>query len=202
VIPIIRGRYGYGAAFLLPTIFMVSAILLFISKRNDYIHHKPGEDGASLPTIFKLCWWLIRKKLWALSWVASTFPPSWGPGEIPGVVRRSNGQHNFVPLENENDVTQNDSSNDIISQQLNDAAQVIHVLPILAMFPIFWALYDQQGSVWTLQATRMELYGLQPEQMTLINPIEIMIFVPLFDRVIYPAMECRGINVAPLRRMS
>jgi len=98
------------------------------------------------------------------------------------------------------DTTGNNGGVDVVDRQLQDAAQALHVLPIMAMLPIFWCLYDQQGSVWTLQATRMELNGLQPEQMTLINPVEIMILVPLFEKCIYPRLPER--SVRPLRRMS
>jgi POT family proton-dependent oligopeptide transporter len=87
------------------------------------------------------------------------------------------------------------------NQQLSDAAQALHVMPIMGMLPIFWMLYDQQGSVWTLQATRMALHGLQPEQLNVVNPVQIMIFIPLFDRCIYPAMERQGWNISHLRRM-
>jgi dipeptide/tripeptide permease len=30
------------------------------------------------------------------------------------------------------------------NQQLNDSKQALRVLPIMAMFPVFWMLYDQQ----------------------------------------------------------
>jgi dipeptide/tripeptide permease len=82
-----------------------------------------------------------------------------------------------------------------------DAAQALHVLPILMMFPVFWMLYDQQGSVWTLQANRMALHGLEPEQLNVLNPIGILMFIPLFDQIIYPFLENTGWNIAPLRRM-
>jgi dipeptide/tripeptide permease len=97
-----------------------------------------------------------------------------------------------------------DSSDNAQWQEIiEDAQQMLHILPILLMFPIFWTLYDQQGSVWTLQATRMYLpLGLQPEQMNILNPVEILIFVPLFDQIIYPRLEERGINIRPVRRMA
>lgn len=31
--------------------------------------------------------------------------------------------------------------------------------------------------------------GLEPEQMAVVNPILILILLPLFDRVIYPAVR-------------
>jgi proton-dependent oligopeptide transporter, POT family len=90
-----------------------------------------------------------------------------------------------------------------LQQQMDDAAQLVRVLPILAMFPIYWCLYDQQGSVWTLQATRMDLpFGIQAEQLNMVNPVQIMLLIPLFDRVIYPFLEKRSWNISPLRRMS
>jgi dipeptide/tripeptide permease len=221
VIPIVRGRIGFGAAFLLSCVFMVTAVALFFSHRNKYVHQEPGKDGSSLSTTFRLCWWLFRQQLWAHRWVAKTFP-IWRPGATPPI---RSGQHALIrPNSEEADASDSKDQekegitgsaidaniengkdtrdSEIINQQLDDAAQALHVLPILAMFPIFWALYDQQGSVWTLQATRMSLNGLQPEQLNLVNPVEIMLFIPLFDRIIYPAMQARGWDIAPLRRMA
>jgi dipeptide/tripeptide permease len=210
VVPIIRGHFGFGAAFLLACLFMITAMSLFFTKRREYVHHEPGQDGTSLLTTFRLCWWLFRQQVWSYQWVARTFP-FWRPLADP---LPQGGRHALLPTieedeaadskehESDDDHDDGDSHNEILNQQLDDAAQALHVLPILAMFPVFWALYDQQGSVWTLQATRMDLNGLQPEQMNLVNPLEIMAFIPIFDRLIYPAMQARGWDIAPLRRMS
>lgn len=209
VVPTVRSHFGFGVSFSVSCVFMVSAVLLFLSKRREYVRNEPGEDGSSLLTTFRLCWWLFRQQIWSYRWVARNFP-FWRPAASPFT---GSGQHALVPtseekgaadskeLENADD-GDSDSDNEIMNQQLDDAAQALHVLPILAMFPIFWALYDQQSSVWTLQATRMALNGLQPEQLNIVNPVEIMVFIPLFDSWIYPAMEARGWNIAPLRRMS
>jgi dipeptide/tripeptide permease len=209
VVPIVRRHLGFGASFSVSCVFMVSAVSLFLSKRREYVRNEPGADGSSLLTTFRLCWWLFRQQIWSYRWVATNFP-FWRPAASPFM---GGGQHALVPTSEESgtasskgpaneDEGDNDCNSEIMNQQLDDAAQALHVLPILAMFPIFWALYDQQSSVWTLQATRMALSGLQPEQLNIVNPVEIMIFIPLFDRWIYPAMEARGWNIAPLRRMS
>jgi dipeptide/tripeptide permease len=209
VVPIVRRHLGFGASFSVSCVFMVSAVSLFLSKRREYVRNEPGADGSSLLTTFRLCWWLFRQQIWSYRWVAINFPV-WRPAASPFT---GSGQHTPVPTSEDNGAASSkgldnedegdiDSNSEIMNQQLDDAAQALHVLPILAMFPIFWALYDQQSSVWTLQATRMALSGLQPEQLNIVNPVEIMAFIPLFDRWIYPAMEARGWNIAPLRRMS
>ena len=113
-------------------------------------------------------------------------------------------RHTRIPRdecdEDDDDVfsADNNAPNDQVYQ---DAEQALHVLPLMGFFPIFWMLYDQQGSVWTLQATRMNLHGFEPEQLQFLNPLEIMIFIPLFDLKIYPWLEQRDFNIQPVRRM-
>ena len=44
------------------------------------------------------------------------------------------------------------------SSDIYETLAVYRVAVVLAVFPIYWTLYDQQGSAWTLQAKRMNLY--------------------------------------------
>ncbi|KAM9820908.1 solute carrier family 15 member 1b [Neosynchiropus ocellatus] len=87
-------------------------------------------------------------------------------------------------------------------------AQVKMVLKVLFLYiplPMFWALFDQQGSRWTLQATTMNgNFGaliIMPDQMQTVNPILILIMVPIMDSVIYPLIA-KCVNFTPLRRMT
>jgi len=45
------------------------------------------------------------------------------------------------------------------ASDIYETLAVYRVGVVLAIFPIYWTLYDQQGSAWTLQAERMNLYG-------------------------------------------
>lgn len=71
--------------------------------------------------------------------------------------------------------------------------------------PIFWALYDQQGSRWTIQAARMNgeigSFLLQADQLQVFNPLLVLVFIPLFETCIYPLLAKIGINT-PLRKLS
>lgn len=69
----------------------------------------------------------------------------------------------------------------------------LNVLVLFAPLPLFWALYEQQGSRWTLQATKMD-YTLgntliRPDQIQAVNPLLILIFVPLCDYYVYPFLR-------------
>ncbi|CAE1299153.1 SLC15A1 [Acanthosepion pharaonis] len=87
--------------------------------------------------------------------------------------------------------------------------EVKSLLRVLVMFlplPLFWALFDQQGSRWTLQAQLMDgslgsLGILKPDQMQALNPILIIMMIPLFESVIYPIMDKCRIPNRPLQRM-
>jgi len=56
---------------------------------------------------------------------------------------------------------------------------------------MFWALYDQQYSVWLIQSIQMDcrLWGdvlFLPDQMQIINPVLILVFIAFFESVVYP----------------
>lgn len=60
---------------------------------------------------------------------------------------------------------------------------------------VFWSLWDQSaGGEWTLQAKSLDLHFLGltflPEQVQVANPILILLFIPLFNYVLYPAIDC------------
>jgi POT family proton-dependent oligopeptide transporter len=82
--------------------------------------------------------------------------------------------------------------------------KVWKVLVVFLFFPVFWALYDQNGSEWVLQAQQMDLnfIGIKwlPEQIQTVNALLILTLIPLFTFVIYPKMEAIGITPSPLRK--
>uniref|UniRef100_A0A8C6LJ37 Solute carrier family 15 member 2 n=1 Tax=Nothobranchius furzeri TaxID=105023 RepID=A0A8C6LJ37_NOTFU len=78
---------------------------------------------------------------------------------------------------------------------IEEIRMVLRVLVLYIPLPMFWALFDQQGSRWTLQATRMNLAFM-------LNALMILLFVPIFDLIIYPLVSLCRINIRPLRKMA
>jgi POT family proton-dependent oligopeptide transporter len=70
---------------------------------------------------------------------------------------------------------------------------------------VFWSLYDQTSSAWVLQARNMDLQFLGkewlPAQVHALNPILILIMIPSFTYVIYPAVN-RVFPLTPLRKIT
>ncbi|MEE2788543.1 MAG: MFS transporter [Myxococcota bacterium] len=75
---------------------------------------------------------------------------------------------------------------------------------IYAFVAMFWALFDQTGSAWVLQADKMdrEFLGIEwlPSQIQFVNPVMIMLFIPLFSFFIYPAID-RVFKLTPIRKI-
>ena len=75
---------------------------------------------------------------------------------------------------------------------------------IFSFVAIFWSLWDQSGGRWVLQARKMDLNfaGITwlPSQIQAVNAIMILIFIPLFQYVIYPAIH-RVFPLNPLRKI-
>jgi len=75
---------------------------------------------------------------------------------------------------------------------------------IYSFIAMFWALFDQQGSAWVLQAERMDRHFIvnwDPSQAQWLNPALVLLFIPLFNRVIYPFFEGFW-PLTPLRKIS
>jgi POT family proton-dependent oligopeptide transporter len=75
---------------------------------------------------------------------------------------------------------------------------------IFAFVAIFWSLWDQSGGRWVLQAAKMDLHfaGITwlPSQVQAVNAIMVLAFIPLFQYVIYPAIN-RVFPLTPLRKI-
>ena len=78
------------------------------------------------------------------------------------------------------------------------------LIPLFTFIAVFWSLYDQTGSSWVLQAQQMNLnfLGIRwlESQVQAVNPILILIFIPLFTFFIYPWIN-RIFPLTPLRKI-
>lgn len=94
-------------------------------------------------------------------------------------------------------------------EAVDDVKAAMGVIKVFAAISVFWALFDQHGSSWVLQAKEMNLefgyFGIDnllPSQIPALNPIMVMILIPTFSFGIYPMInKVFGYEMTPLRRM-
>ncbi|MBN2138909.1 MAG: POT family MFS transporter [Sedimentisphaerales bacterium] len=81
---------------------------------------------------------------------------------------------------------------------------ILRLLPIYLFVGMFWSLFDQSQSAWVLQAENMELRWCWitwlPDQIQFVNSLLIMILIPLFAYLIYPAIN-KVFPLTPLRKV-
>lgn len=82
---------------------------------------------------------------------------------------------------------------------------IARLFVIFAFVAVFWALFDQTGSSWVLQAEDLDRNWLGihwlSSQIQAVNPVMIVTLVPLFTYVIYPAID-KVFPLTPLRKIS
>ncbi|XP_048809813.1 solute carrier family 15 member 2 isoform X5 [Lagopus muta] len=181
VTPVLRGDvkcFGedcYALAFGVPAALMVLALVVFIAGSGLY--RKTPPQGNVLLEVCKCIGFAIKNRLKNRS------------RQIP---RRDHWL---------------DWASEQYSKQLiAEVKMVTRVLFLFLPLPMFWALFDQQGSRWTLQATKMNadfgIYVLQPDQMQFLNPLLILVFIPIFDLGLYPLINMCKFNFTPIRKMA
>ena len=77
-------------------------------------------------------------------------------------------------------------------------------LIFLFVFLGFWTMWDQSGGEWVLQAEKMDLkffgFRLLSSQIQSVNAVMILAFIPLFQYVVYPAID-KIFPLTPLRKI-
>lgn len=196
--PLIRIYVGYAAAFMVPSVLILLATVLFILPRKQY--KIPIPTGSVWSSILPIL------ASWTCNWMYNTIFCKQRLVNINKQNQWTRISRNEKYSENvEGDVI-NDEESEFSEFNENEEAirlslALCRILPILSVMPVFWMLYDQQGSVWTLQAKRMDLHGLAPEHIQLLNPILIMILLPIFGGFVYPYFKSIGFEVSQLQRM-
>ncbi|MGB1810599.1 MAG: POT family MFS transporter, partial [Planctomycetota bacterium] len=137
---------------------------------------------------------------WLLNW----YGPHWAFG-IPGVLMAIAtllfwmGRNVFVHIP----AGGNEWVKETFSPEgLKSIAKVSVVFLFIA---VFWSLFDQTGSSWVLQAEDMNRQWLGvtwlSSQIQAINPILILLFIPLFQFVVYPAINLVW-TLNPIRKIT
>ncbi|HYO23766.1 MAG TPA: POT family MFS transporter [Lacipirellulaceae bacterium] len=81
---------------------------------------------------------------------------------------------------------------------------ILNLAPLFLLLAPFWGLFDQSHSAWVNQAKEMNCHflGLEidPAQIQSVNPLLVLIFIPLFSYWLYPFLG-RFFEVTPLKKI-
>ncbi|CAL8106354.1 unnamed protein product [Calicophoron daubneyi] len=169
-----KSDYGYPLAFGTASSIYLVIIVLFLSFSRFFTKKSP--EGAIISKYFRYFLRILRRRS---SCVKKSIPRAPFPG--PAVHRDHEGKY----LEQENE-----EFSPTFVQQFR---QTLSVTTLFLPLPVFWALYEQQGSTWVFQANRMDGtiwrdWEIKPEQMLIVNEIICMLGIPVMNTLIYPLL--------------
>jgi POT family proton-dependent oligopeptide transporter len=185
LIPYVREKMGARIAFAIPGVLMGIATWIFWLGRKQYVMLPPERDK---PTFGQVGWRALHEQ--TRHWVT----------RLRGTPDSRSRRGAFSLF----DHARGHYPDEIVEGM--DAAW--GVMKLFVVVSVFWALFDQNGSSWVLQAKSMNLevgpwgWKLQPDQIQAANPILVLALIPLFSKVIYPALQRMGWEPTPLRRMT
>ncbi|KNZ78721.1 putative peptide transporter ptr2 [Termitomyces sp. J132] len=176
---------GFWLAYTLPTIiFLLCPIALFLG-RNRYVRTPP--TGSILLTAFRL-WRYAAAGRWSLNPVKMyrqlTAPDFW-----------ENAKPSKLTSEKPKWMTFDDQWVDEVNRGLKACA-------VFCWYPIYWLAYNQLNNNLTSQAATMSTHGLPNDVLSNLDPLALVIFIPICDLIIYPALRRGGLNFSALRKIT
>ncbi|KAE8361010.1 POT peptide transporter [Aspergillus caelatus] len=73
---------------------------------------------------------------------------------------------------------------------------------VFLIFPLYWICNGQASSNLVSQGASMDTHGIPNDMMGCLNPITILIAVPLFERFVYPTLHRFHIKFKPISRIT
>eukprot|EP00127_Corallochytrium_limacisporum_P002014 Clim_evm2s99 gene=Clim_evmTU2s99 len=88
-------------------------------------------------------------------------------------------------------------------QEIADLRQTLHACRALSVFPIFWPLNNQMSTNFIEQGTMMKGPSwLTADQLTLVNSLVIIVFIPFCQYWFYPWIRSFGFQLGCISRIS
>lgn len=84
---------------------------------------------------------------------------------------------------------------------VDQVARGLAACKVFLWLPLYWLAYSQMTNNLTSQSATMQLHGVPNDLINNLNPITLVIFIPLVDFLLYPALRKRHIRFTPIKRI-
>ena len=167
---------GFWAAFLIPTALFLLAPLVLWSQKKKY--HLTPPTGSLLSKFLKMFFYAHKKTPGAFKFNWDAARPS------------------MVPLnERPSWMTYDDA-------WVDEVRRGLMACKVFLFLPVFFLAYNQMTANLTTQASTMERHGVPNDIIQNLNPISIVIMIPIIDHLLYPGLRRIGVAFTPIKRMT
>ncbi|KAI2631223.1 POT family protein [Xylaria nigripes] len=177
---------GFYLAFTLPTILFLFCPFVMLIFKNKYVRRPP--TGSVLGKFFGLIG-LSMKGRWSMN---------------PLTVWRNMMDPEFFERVKPSNIPESERPSWMTFDDnwVDEVQRGIKACQVFFLFPIYWLPYSQVNSNLTSQAATLVLGGVPNDVINNLDPIALLIFIPIFDKVIYPFLRKVGINLTPLKKIT
>ncbi|RKF65616.1 Peptide transporter PTR2 [Golovinomyces cichoracearum] len=177
---------GFWLSFLLPTILLSICPLVLWYARNKYVRVRP--EGSVLGNAISL-FLLGNKGCWSLNPLTTYHRLNDGmfwtrikPSQIPPSQRPS-----WMTFDD---------------KWVDEVRRGFAACAVFCWIPLYWLTYNQLNNNLTSQAAVMKLNGLPNDVLSNLDPLALIIFIPIFDVIIYPLLRKAKINLTPIKKIT
>ncbi|TDH66052.1 hypothetical protein CCR75_007128 [Bremia lactucae] len=224
--PYIPTGYGFFASFAIPSAAFIVAALVFYAGKQRYRRVPP--KGSALSKFFAvlleagarsrrgklvlsggmafvpgillttLSYFIQDKRMHMILALIGAGTVAYGTF----VLIFSGAATNWLQL------ASNTNGGSFSSQEVQNATQVMRLAPYLGIIIIFWAVYGQMNSNFVVQGCQMDLRVrghnnilMSSAMLNVVDSGVILVFIPVFDRLVYPFLTQMGIYPTLLRKI-
>jgi len=87
-------------------------------------------------------------------------------------------------------------------QWVDEVRRGFHACSVFCWFPLYWLTYNQINNNLVSQAAVMKLNGLPNDIVNNLDPLALIILIPICDKILYPALRKAGINFTALKKIT
>lgn len=179
----------FWPAYLLPTLMFIVCIFMFWLGRNKYVHTKPtGSVLLKAARCMRLAFkeYQIAKKSQAHLVRDDGKPIGWLEYAKPSNMVRLGQSTEEVPWDD---------------KFVGELMRALGACKVFLFYPVFWLCYGQMTNNLVSQAGSMDTGPVPNDILQNIDPLLLVIFIPIFDKLIYPGLRRCGIVVGPITRI-
>ncbi|KAF2876579.1 peptide transporter-like protein PTR2 [Massariosphaeria phaeospora] len=152
---------GFWSAYLLPLLMFCVGFFVLVSGKDRYVIRPP--KGGVIRNCFQALWIAMRN-----SFDLDKAKPSFQD--------HARGRYNHIPWDD---------------KFIDELKTALVACKVFLFFPIYWLTYSQMLNNFISQAGQMQLHGIPNDILPNIDPITIIILIPLLDSLIYPFIRSK-----------
>jgi len=176
---------GFWAAFSLPTLMFCLCPIVLSRCKSQYRQQPTTSGQSALSLAFRLYFLALRQRFRNRHTHTTTKPSFWN------AIKSSNLPHPHPPW-----------LDDISDNYIDQIARGFTACKVFAWFPLYWLAYNQMVNNLTSQSATMTLNGIPNDIINNLNPLCLILVIPLMDKLIYPFLRHLHINFTPIKRIT